>query len=365
MPKPTNKQELLDETQREYEALERQVASFTRDEMVRPAVIGAWSIKDILAHLLEWQRMFMGWYEAGLRGEKPALPVRGYNWSELPALNQEIYERYKDAALDDIRSQLETSHRQMLDVAASLSEEELFTPGRHKWTGSNTLASYINSYTGARYRWAQTGIRRGADNTGGKTPEAEPVTTENLRMTAQPSRAAGKSALLVVDVQRELFEKSTPIYQADQLLRNINLLVDRAHAADAPVFFVQHASWKTLVEGTDGWKLHPALMPLKSDNFVRKHHSNAFQDTPLKAELDALHVRRVVVTGLLSQNCVQATCNGAHDLGYDVVLVKDAHSNYNARARDVINEWNDRLSRDGVVRLESTVEVDFGVTSTK
>ena len=148
MPKPTNKQELLDEAQKEYESLERRVASFTRDEIVRPGVIGAWSIKDILAHLLEWQRMFMGWYEAGLRGEKPALPARGYNWSELPALNQEIYERYKDAALDDIRSQLEASHKRMLDLAASLSEEELFTPGRHKWSGSNTLASYINSYTG-------------------------------------------------------------------------------------------------------------------------------------------------------------------------------------------------------------------------
>ncbi|MCX6062660.1 MAG: isochorismatase family protein, partial [Caldiserica bacterium] len=256
------------------------------------------------------------------------------------------------------------SHKRMLDVAASLSEEELFTPGRHKWTSSNTLASYINSYTGARYRWAQTGVRRGTKDAGGKTPEAIPVTTENVRVTAKPSRTTGKSALLVIDVQRELFEKSTSIYQADQLLRNINLLVDRAHAANAPVFFVQHASWKTLVEGTDGWKLHPALMPLKSDNFIRKHHSNAFQDTPLKAELDALHVRRIVVAGLLTQNCVQVTCNGAHDLGYDVVLVKDAHSNYNARARDVINEWNENLSH-GVVRLESTVEVDFGVASTK
>ena len=34
----------------------------------------------------------------------------------------------------------------------------------------------------------------------------------------------------------------------------------------------------------------------------------------------------------------------APGLGYDVMLVKDAHSNYNAEARDVINEWNVKLS---------------------
>src|SRR5659263_370805 len=117
MPKPTNKQELLDEAEKEYEALKKQLAEFTPEEMVRPGVIGVWSIKDILAHLLEWQRMYMGWYEAGLRGEKPATPAKGYNWSELPALNQDIYERYKDAKLDNVRNQLETSHRHMLDVA--------------------------------------------------------------------------------------------------------------------------------------------------------------------------------------------------------------------------------------------------------
>jgi nicotinamidase-related amidase len=171
-------------------------------------------------------------------------------------------------------------------------------------------------------------------------------------------------ALLVIDVQQELFEKSTPIYQADQLLSNINLLVDRAHAAGVPVFFVQHSSWKTLVEGSDGWRLHPALQPLTTDHFVQKHHSNAFQETTLKGDLDALHVCRVVVAGLLTHNCVQVTCNGAHELGYDVVLVKDAHSNYSLKAHDDIDEWNEKLSH-GIVQLQSTAEVDFGVPSTK
>lgn len=362
MPKPINKQQLLDEAQKKYEALGRQFASFTPEEMVRPGVIGTWSIKDILAHVLEWQRMLMDWYEAELRGETPAVPAEGYNWNQLPALNQAIYERCQDAALDDVRSQLDASHRHMLDVVASLSEEELFTPGRYAWIGINTLASYVDSCAGAHYRWALTGIRRGTKVWSAETPTAKPAEMPAAVVNAQVTE--GKPALLIIDVQRELFQKSLPIYEEDRLLANIRLLADKAHAAKAPVFWVQHSTDKVLAEGTDGWKLHPALIPLKSDNFIRKHHGNAFEDTPLKAELDALHVRRVVVAGLVTDGCVQATCNGAHELGYDVVLVKDAHSNYNVKARDVINKWNTTLS-NGVVRLESAVEVSFEARGTK
>ena len=362
MPRPTNKQQLIDEAQKEYETLRKQVDGFTLAEMVRPGVIGEWSVKDILAHLLEWQRMFSGWYEAGLRGEKPATPAKGYKWSELPALNQDIYERYRDARLEDVRKQLDASHKRMLEVAESLSEEELFTPGLHKWTGVSTLASYFNSCAAAHYRWARTGIRRGTKAWSGEAPAGE--TAETPAVVMAPMNLTNP-ALLIIDVQRGLFEKELPIYDEDRLLANINLLADKAHAAKVPVFWVQHCSEKTLVEGTDGWKLHKAFIPSKADNFIRKHHGNAFQDTPLKAELDALHVRTVVVAGLVTHGCVQHTCNGAHELGYDVILVKDAHSNFNVKARDVINEWNTSLSKDKVVRLQSTVEVDFETPASK
>jgi nicotinamidase-related amidase len=171
-------------------------------------------------------------------------------------------------------------------------------------------------------------------------------------------KSGTRTALLVIDVQQELFEEPTPVYRADEVLRNINTLVDRAHSAAVPIFWVQHSDDKVLVEGTDGWQLHPALLPLKSDNFIRKHHGNAFQETLLKVELDALRVERVVVVGLVTDACVQATCYGAHELGYDVVLVKDAHSTNGLNGELVIDYWNTELSQ-GIVRLQATADVDF------
>ena len=59
-----------------------------------------------------------------------------------------------------------------------------------------------------------------------------------------------RTALLIVDVQRGLFRRPTPVYRADELLANINMLVDRAHRAAAPVFYVQHSGKTLLPIGT-------------------------------------------------------------------------------------------------------------------
>ena len=165
-------------------------------------------------------------------------------------------------------------------------------------------------------------------------------------------------ALLVIDVQQGLFAKSTPIYHADDLLKNIGTLVDRAHRAGAPVFYVQHSSDKILVRGSDEWQLHPRLRPLKKDGIIHKQHGSAFQDTPLAGELEARHIRRLVATGLVTHGCVQATCMDASQRGYQVTLDSDGHSNFHKQAARVIAEWNRKLG-DGIVQLKPTRDIDF------
>jgi nicotinamidase-related amidase len=171
-------------------------------------------------------------------------------------------------------------------------------------------------------------------------------------------------ALLVIDVQRRLFQESTPVYRADQLLRNINVLVDNAHAAGVPVFYIQHSTKTTLIEGSGAWQLHPSLRPQTTDHFIHKHHSNAFEDTPLESELDTLHASGVLVAGLITDGCVQATCKGARALGYDVTLMEDAHSTNSPDSEQVIDKWNAKLGRR-IVRLQATSAVDFRAAGAK
>lgn len=181
---------------------------------------------------------------------------------------------------------------------------------------------------------------------------------KELKKEQSGSERGGGTALLVIDVQQGLFKKSSPIYKAEELLRNINSLVDRAHRAGVPVFYVQHADGRTLVEGTPDWQLHAQLQPLATDGMVHKQHGNAFEGTGLDEALKSRNVTSVVITGLVTHGCVRATCMGALQLGYRVTLARDAHSNYSKEAPRLIEEWNHKLSAQQV-ELKSTAEIEF------
>ena len=168
-----------------------------------------------------------------------------------------------------------------------------------------------------------------------------------------------KCTLLIIDVQRELFEKSTPIYQSDQLIANILDLVDRAHQEQAPVVYIQHNAKNYLVKGSDSWQLHPKLAPKPGDGQVFKEHGNAFEKTNLGDLLAAHGVGRVVAAGLVTHGCVKSTCLGALELGYQVVLAGDAHSSYNADAPAMIAKWNKALAEQGVVVTDSSTHQFF------
>jgi nicotinamidase-related amidase len=166
------------------------------------------------------------------------------------------------------------------------------------------------------------------------------------------------TALLIIDIQMGLFNRSTPIYNAQQLLGNINQLIARAHHNDSPVFFIQHSNKKTLIKGSRNWEIHPHIKPSDKDLIIHKRHGNAFRETVLRSELESKNVMKLVITGLVTHGCVKATCIGAKDLGYKVVLVRDGHSNYSKNAAKIIEEWHQRLGEVGV-ELMSTQEIDF------
>lgn len=167
-----------------------------------------------------------------------------------------------------------------------------------------------------------------------------------------------QTALLVIDVQLGLFQKSTPVYRAEQLIDNINTLVEKAHNDGVPVVYIQHSDPRYLVFNSPGWQLHPQLHPQVGDAIVHKLHGNAFEGTNLAELLNKMGVGRLVVTGLVTHGCVKATCLGGRELGYPVTLVSDAHSNYSQDAAAIIEKWHAKLSEEGVL-LIPTYRIDY------
>lgn len=178
-------------------------------------------------------------------------------------------------------------------------------------------------------------------------------------MIAQSNTGSNnKSALLVIDVQSGLFERPVPIYNASGLLQNITSLVEQAHRKSIPVVYIQHSGERILIKNSPAWQLHPQIQLLKVDSIVHKSHGNAFEDTILAEVLRKDNITTLVITGLVTHGCVKATCLGALQLGYKVVLVSDAHSNYSRQASKIIREWNQKSGTMGI-ELRSTAEINF------
>jgi hypothetical protein len=162
MGKRLRKQDLLSEIQRERNALDDTLALLSARQMTRAGVTrGGWSVKDILAHLVEWQHMNLEWYAAGLRGEKPAMPAPGFTLRELPRLNQMIYRKHHRRSLEAVMHDYRSYHERVVELIGALPDTDLVTLRRFSWTGPSwTLSDYLRASTAAHYLWARTRIRR-------------------------------------------------------------------------------------------------------------------------------------------------------------------------------------------------------------
>ena len=162
MGKRLRKQELLSEIRVERTALDDALTPLTPRHMTMAGVTrGGWSVKDVLGHLVEWQRMNLNWYAAGLRGQKPAMPAPGYTLRELPRLNEMIYRKHHRRSLQAVLRDYRTYHERVVALIEALPDADLVTLGRFSWTGPSwTLSDYLRASTAAHYLWARTRIRR-------------------------------------------------------------------------------------------------------------------------------------------------------------------------------------------------------------
>jgi len=163
------------------------------------------------------------------------------------------------------------------------------------------------------------------------------------------------TALLIIDAQLKQFEPD-PVYRAEELLATLTDLIDRARAAGAPVIFVRHTA--TGRPDNAPSPIHPGLNLLPSEVIVDKHRPDAFYQTTLAGELARLGIRRLVITGLLTEMCIDTTVRRANSLDYAVTLVADGHSTgprTGLSAAQIIAHHNDVLRAFADVRLAAEI----------
>jgi len=159
------------------------------------------------------------------------------------------------------------------------------------------------------------------------------------------------------------FEGPDPVYDGEQLLSKVQRLIGKARDESVPIFYVQNKGRKGDPDeiGTPAWEIHPTILPKEGDIVIEKETPDAFHKTTLHSKLKSKGIEKLVVAGLQTEYCIDTTCRRAYSLGYDVVLVKDAHSTWdssNRTAEQIIAHHNKVLS-GWFVTLKNENEIEF------
>ena len=138
-----------------------------------------------------------------------------------------------------------------------------------------------------------------------------------------------KTALLVIDIQKDYFpggkmELVNPLEAA----RKAYMILQCFREHHGHHVHIQHIALKPdapfFVKGTIGSDIDDSVAHFEGEPIVYKHYPNSFRETNLLEMLKSWAVERVVISGMMTHMCVDATARAAADFGFKVIVADDA-----------------------------------------
>jgi len=133
------------------------------------------------------------------------------------------------------------------------------------------------------------------------------------------------TALIVIDVQ-ESFRHRPYWDESDYpaFLDRLQTLIDGCAARGIPIVQVLHVEDEGAFSLASGWVQPLAELRLQPDAVFHKRFHSALASTPLAAWLTERGIRKVIVTGIRSEQCCETTTRHASDSGFQVDYVTEA-----------------------------------------
>ena len=137
------------------------------------------------------------------------------------------------------------------------------------------------------------------------------------------------TALLLIDIQKDYFpggrmELVGSIEAAGAAARLLAVF----RRSSWPVYHIQHISAQPsatfLIPGTAGIDIYPSVAPLPGESVIIKHYPNSFRETDLLERFKADGISRLLICGMMTSMCVDATVRAAFDLGFTCTIAQDA-----------------------------------------
>jgi nicotinamidase-related amidase len=138
-----------------------------------------------------------------------------------------------------------------------------------------------------------------------------------------------KRALLIVDIQNDYFDGgSNPLLGSLEASLKAKEILEMFRSKNELVIHIQHISTRPgstfFLPNTEGSEIHKNVFPLTIEKVIRKNSPNSFKETELQGFLLKEEVTDLVICGMMTHMCIDATTRAAKDLSYTCTVIADA-----------------------------------------
>ena len=145
--------QLLKRLDKAWVAFNESYAGLSDPELMEPGVTGAWSVRDILAHVTTWEEEALKHLPLILKGGKP--PRYSVKYGGIDAFNAQMTEQKRSLSLSEVRRQLARTHRRLIGFIESAAEDQFIRETRfRRRLRLDTYSHYPLHAEGIR-RWRQ------------------------------------------------------------------------------------------------------------------------------------------------------------------------------------------------------------------
>ncbi len=137
------------------------------------------------------------------------------------------------------------------------------------------------------------------------------------------------TALVLIDLQNDYFpggkmELEGSLEASLRARETLTFFRDQG----LPLVHIQHLAARPgapfFLPDTEGVKIQQNVEPRPGEVVFQKNFPNSFRNTPLLEHLRAKQVKKIVVCGMMTHMCVDATVRAAFDHGLEVTVIHDA-----------------------------------------
>ncbi len=135
--------------------------------------------------------------------------------------------------------------------------------------------------------------------------------------------------LLIIDIQNDYFPGGKMELEGSEEASQVaSQVLAFFRQRQLPIVHIQHIAIRPgatfFLPGTPGAEIHASVKPLELETVIEKHYPNSFRETGLLAHLQQQAVEQLVIAGMMTHMCVDATTRAATDLGFDCRIAQDA-----------------------------------------